>query len=113
TLEKGQQTLEKGQQTLEKGQQTLEKGQQTLEKGQQTLEKGQQTLEKGQQALEKGQLNIEIRLENEVIEKIRALFDGWQAHEEKFARIINTLDDISIDVRYLVARVVKLEKLAK
>jgi uncharacterized protein YoxC len=70
-------------------------------------------VEKGQQALEKGQLKIEIRLENEVIEKIKVLFDGWQAHEDKLARIIDTLDDISTDVRYLVARVVKLEKLAK
>lgn len=56
---------------------------------------------------------METRLKSEVIEKIRVLFDGWQAHEDKIARIIDALDDISTDMRYLVARVVKLEKLAK
>lgn len=77
--------------------------------------------------LETGQRRIEMRMENEVIEKIRAVFDGWKAHEEKLERVMSTLqehetklehvinvvDDISTDTRYLVARVAKLEKLAK
>jgi len=49
----------------------------------------------------------------EVIEKIRALFDDREAQNERFNCINDKLADISTDVRYLVARVISLEKLAK
>ncbi len=63
--------------------------------------------------VEKGQLKIETRLENEVIEKIRALFDDREVQNAKLEQIIAREDNISADINYLVSRVVRLEKMAK
>ncbi len=70
--------------------------------------------------LKQRQLKLETRIETELIDKTRILFDGWQLHEEKIDRVegkldqvIDKLDDLSTDTRYLVGRVAKLEKLAK
>ncbi|NPV29923.1 MAG: hypothetical protein HPY58_09790 [Firmicutes bacterium] len=67
-------------------------------------------------ALQKGQLRLETRLENEVIDKVRALFDGFTLRGEQIERLQKRLDQrldsIETDTRYLVARVAML-KLAK
>ncbi|NPV54900.1 MAG: hypothetical protein HPY71_15530 [Firmicutes bacterium] len=63
--------------------------------------------------VEKGQLRLEARLETEVIDKVRALFDDREVQNDRLDRIESKLDDISTDTRYLVARVAKLEKSAK
>ena len=86
--------------------QDLAAGQKQLTDGQKDICKDLTKLETSMGSLEKGQLRLETRMENEVIDKIRALFDTWQVHEDK-------LDDISTDTRYLVARVAKLEKTAR
>ena len=63
--------------------------------------------------VEKNQLRLEMRMENEIINSIKALLDGYKTHEERLDRIEDKVDDVSTDVRYLVARVTRLEKLAK
>jgi len=40
----------------------------------------------------------ETRMENEVIDKIRVLFDGFQQHEEKLDRIEQKVDAISVSI---------------
>lgn len=63
--------------------------------------------------LKKGQLRLETRMENEVIEKIRILFDARQAGEERLDQINGRLDSIETGTDYLVARVAQLEKVAR
>lgn len=77
------------------------------------LEDGQKELKTDASELKKGQLRLETRMENEVIEKIRALFDARQAEEEKLDQINGRLDNIETDTGYLVARVAQLEKAAR
>lgn len=64
-------------------------------------------------SLERGQLKLETRIENEVIDKIRALFDDRDLQNTRLNRIENKVESIGIDTGYLVARVARLEKAAK
>ncbi|MDQ0287800.1 DNA anti-recombination protein RmuC [Desulfofundulus luciae] len=85
------------------------------------LEQGQQQLEKELKAAIKNVDNkvdkLGLRLENEVIDKVRALFDGFALRGDQIERLQKHLDErldsIETDTRYLVARVARLEKLAK
>ena len=77
------------------------------------LEDGQKELKSDVSDLNKGQLRLETRMENEVIEKIGALFDTREVTNDNFAKIMEKLDSIEIDTGYLVSRVARLEKLAK
>jgi len=71
------------------------------------------SLEHGQTRLENKVDKLEIRMENEVINKIRALFGDREAQNERLDRIESKVDSTEIDTHYLVARVSRLEKLAK
>ncbi|NPV27639.1 MAG: hypothetical protein HPY81_09435, partial [Firmicutes bacterium] len=73
-------------------------------------------LEAGQSRLETRLDKVEVKLEKEVSDRIRILFDAWKVHEDNFREArakLEKLDDIALDVRYLVARVTMLEKAAK
>lgn len=67
--------------------------------------------------LKKGQLSIETRIESEVIDKVRALFDGYTLRGDQIENLQKhldqRLDSIEIDTGYLVARVARLEKVTK
>ncbi len=84
--------------------------------------------------LERYQLKLDNLIENEVLLKISALFDGQVSHDQRFdrieekqashdqrfdrqdgrlGRVEEKLEDISIDAGYLVARVAELETLAR
>ncbi|KJS02633.1 MAG: hypothetical protein VR68_02615 [Peptococcaceae bacterium BRH_c4a] len=110
-------SLEQGQKELRHGQQALEAGQKELTQGQQALEAGQLELTQGQDRLENKVDKLEIRMESEVIEKIRTLFDGYSHRGDQIERlqkhIDQRFDSIEIDTGYLVSRVARLEKLAK
>lgn len=130
-LKQGQQELKQSVQTLEKGQQALEQGQQELRQSVRTLEQGQQELRQSVRALEQGQQELktsvcrvetrveklELRLENEVINKIGALFNGYSLRGDQIERLQKHLDErldrIESDTRYLVTRVARLEQLVK
>ena len=108
--------LEQGQNRLAERQIRLEEQIASLEQGQVRLEQRLDSVEDCLGFVEKSQLKLETRLENEVIEKIRILFDARQVHEEKMQLLPylnNTVERILIDTSYLVTRVTKLEKLAK
>lgn len=131
SLELGQQELKQSGQALKQGQQELKQSVQTLEKGQQALEQGQQELRQSVRALEQGQQELktsvcrvetrveklELRLENEVINKIGALFNGYSLRGDQIERLQKHLDErldrIESDTRYLVTRVARLEQLVK
>lgn len=67
--------------------------------------------------VEKIQVRFETRVENEVIDKIRILFDGYSLRGDQIENLQKHLDErldsIESDTRYLTSRVAKLEKLAK
>jgi len=115
-LEQGQNRLEERQVRLEERIASLEQGQARLEHRLDSVEHRLDSVEDRLGSVEKSQLKLESRLENEVIEKIRILFDAWQVHEEKIQLLPylnNTVERILIDTSYLVTRVTKLEKLAR
>ncbi|MDO7787635.1 hypothetical protein [Desulforamulus aquiferis] len=64
-------------------------------------------------SLEKSQLRFETSIENEIIDKIRALFDAREITNEQLTKVIEKLDRIEVDTSYLANRVSTLEKLAK
>jgi len=72
-----------------------------------------QELRHGQERLGNKVDKLEIRMENEVIDKIRVIFDTDKVREEKLNQVIEKLDSIEIDTGYLVSRVYRLEKMAK
>ncbi|MFA4884763.1 MAG: hypothetical protein WC601_03105 [Desulfotomaculaceae bacterium] len=72
-----------------------------------------QELRQGQEKLGNKADKLEIRMENEVIDKIRVLFDADKVREEKLNQVVEKLDSIEIDTGYLVSRVSRLEKMAK
>jgi len=96
---------------------SLDQGQQELRHGQQSLDQGQQELKTGIQKVESKVDKLELRMEDEAFNKIGALFDGYSLTGDQIERLQKHLDErldsIENDTRYLVARVARLEKLAK
>ena len=88
-------------QALAEGQKQLTEGQKQLTDGQNQLTRGQNQLSERLNLLERGQTRLEIRLENEVIEKIHALFDAIDVHLEYFASIKDNLARIEDRVGFL------------
>lgn len=141
SLDNGQRTLQDGQKALQDGQNALQGGQNALQDGQKALEDGQKAIwekltehdgilgtllertssvemrlgnvENRLEGVEKNQARLELRIENEVIEKIRALFDDREVQNNRFDIIENKLEGVSLDLRYLVTRVIRLEQVAK
>ncbi|MEW6697489.1 MAG: hypothetical protein ACOY35_08270 [Bacillota bacterium] len=56
---------------------------------------------------------LELRIENEVADKIRGLYDFREVNNDQFTKVIEKLESIEIDTGYLVSRVARLEKMAK
>ncbi len=69
------------------------------------------------QKLEKKVDNLELRMEEEVFNKIGALFNGHSLRGNQIDNLREYLDErfdrIEADTRYLVTRVAKLERLVK
>jgi predicted nucleic acid-binding Zn-ribbon protein len=107
-LQVGQQGLRQDVQALQQDVQSLQQGQQGLRQDVQALQVGQQGLRQDVQALQEGQKRIEIRMENEVIEKISALFDGFSLRGNQIDNLKKHLDDrfddIVQDLNYLVRK---------
>ncbi|NPV72884.1 MAG: hypothetical protein HPY89_03645 [Pelotomaculum sp.] len=96
---------------------SLEEGQKQLTNTVQSLEQGQQELKTSVQKIESKVDRLELRLENEAFYKIGALFDGFSLRGDQIENLKKHIDErfdsIETDTRYLVARVARLEKLAK
>lgn len=76
-----------------------------------------QALRLGQERLETKVGELELRMENEVIEKVCALYDGFNLRGDQIENLQKhleqRLDSIEIDIGYLVSKVARLEKIAK
>jgi hypothetical protein len=83
------------------------------EKFQELILQQLQALINGQKEIRKDITKLETRIENEVMNKLGAFFDAREVQNDRFDRICEAIDAISTDTRYLVARVAKLERLAK
>lgn len=81
------------------------------------LSDGQSRIESRMDRLETKVDKLELSLESEVIEKVRILFDGYTMRGDQIENLQRhldqRLDSIEIDTGYFVARVARLEKLAK
>ena len=113
-IEKGQARLENRLDTLdtlENRLDTLENRLDTIENRLDTIENRLDTIENRLDVLENGQTRIELRLENEIIPKITALFDGYQLRGDQIENLKLYLDGrleaIALDINYLIGRVVR------
>jgi len=90
-LEKGQKRLEDGQaaqgERLERVEQRLNGLEQRLNGLEKSVEQRFDGLEKGQEGLQKQVTRLELRLESEAFDKIKALFDARQVHLDYFTEI--------------------------
>ena len=104
-LEEGQKSLTENYQSLAEGQRILTEGQRKLESKVDKLETRIGNIEEGQNEmksdiveLNKGQLRLETRMENEVIEKIRGLYEFREIQTEVNERILAALDRIEAKI---------------
>ncbi|KNZ69010.1 hypothetical protein Tfer_2372 [Thermincola ferriacetica] len=86
---------------IKEGQQRLEGRMDKLEEGQQRLEGRMDKLEEGQQRLEGRMDKLESKIETEITDKIRALYDFREVQADINNRIITTLDRIEAKVDVL------------
>ena len=86
--------LTEGQRILTEGQQKLEPKVDKLETRIGNIEEGQNEMKSDIAELNKGQLRLETRMENEVIEKIRGLYEFREVQTEVNERILAALDRI-------------------
>lgn len=93
--------------------QALAEGQLRLETRMDSLDTNMNSLDTRMDSLDKGQLCLETRIENEVIDKIRGLYDFREVTNDQVTKVMDKLDSIEIDTGYLVSRVARLEKMAK
>jgi predicted nuclease with TOPRIM domain len=116
-LRTGQVELRTDVDVLITGQVELRSGLDELRIGQDVLTQDVGDLKLGQKMLENKVDKLEVRMENEVIEKISVLFDGHNLRGEQIKDLKTHFDErfdrIETDTRYLVSRVSRLENLAK
>ncbi len=73
-----------------------------------------QTLKKGQEKIETKVDKLELRIENEVVEKIRGLYDDRSVNQDYFASIKDSLARIEDRVEFLARQNVEhFDKLQK
>lgn len=107
----GQKQLVEHQKQITENIELIEKGQARLENRLDSLENRLDSLENRFNVLENVQTRIELRLENEIIPKITALFDGYQLRGNQIENLKLYLDSrleaIALDINYLIGRVVR------
>lgn len=85
-----------------------------LKASQEKLVSANQELKDGQEDLAKKVALLGVRIENEVIDKVNALFDARSVYLDYFASIKNTLAKIEQKVEYIthknIEAIVKLEE---
>jgi len=117
SLAEGQKYLAEEQKNLVEGQKDLAEVQKNLVEGQKDLAEVQKNLVEGQKEIRQDLVRLEYRMENEVIEKIGALFDGYTLRGEQIEDLKKhfeeRLNSIETDTGYLVSRVARLEKIVR
>lgn len=89
---------------LSRGQQAQNQRLQRLEDGQEALRTEVAGLQAGQEALQNRLVALGVRLENEVFEKIRALFDARQVHLDYFESLRDALSRVEENLDHLIRR---------
>ncbi len=89
---------------LSRGQQAQNQRLQRLEDGQEALRADVAGLQTGQEALQNRLVALGVRLENEVFEKIRALFDARQVHLDYFESLRDALSRVEENLDHLIRR---------
>ena len=78
-----------------------------------SLPKGQTRLETRIASPDQNQLKLENRIENEIIEIIRALYDARSVQEDIHSKIIDTLDRIEAKLDVLQMETTSIRKAIK
>ena len=68
------------------------------------------SLKEGQAMLEQKFDKMAVKIENELVDKTRALFDGREVHNDRFELLMNKLDGVAKDTSFLVREVSVLKK---
>lgn len=97
TLQQQSQVLQQHGKILEQQGEALQQQSSQLD----SLQKGQTTLESHIDLLDSNQIKLETRIENEIIEKIRALYDARSVQNDINTRIIDTLERIETKIDVL------------
>jgi len=113
TLNQRVENLEEGQKVLTERFDKLEEGQKELTGRFDKLEEGQKELTGRVGRIEEGLLRLETRLENEVVGKIGALFDGFSLRGDQIEHLKKhldeRLDEISLDINYFIGKTARHE----
>lgn len=110
TLNQRVDSLEGGQNELKSDVSDLKKGQSQFENRMDSLENRIENLEHKTDKIDSGLLKLETRLENEVIEKIRALYDDRSVNQDYFASIRNNQARIEEKLDILVSRAINQDR---
>lgn len=101
--------LEQGQEALRADVTGLQEGQARLEKGQESQGQELKALRSDVARLEKGQQRLELRLEHEVIEKVKVLFDAHSLHLDYFESIRDSQARIEESLDMIFGQLAKLD----
>lgn len=110
-LENRIEALDNRMEVLENRLDSLGNRMEVLENRMESVENRMEALENRMDSLENRQAKLELRLENEVIPKISALFDGYQLRGDQIENLKQyfdeRLDAIALDINFLIGRVVR------
>ncbi|NHM28892.1 hypothetical protein G7K71_18385 [Desulfofundulus sp. TPOSR] len=113
SLEEGQQELVKRVAGLEEGQQELARRVGNLEEGQRNFAGRMERIETRMDKLGSHLNRLELRIEEEIIDKIRALFDGYNLRGDQIGSLRKHLDErldvMALDINYLVRKTAQQE----
>jgi cell division protein FtsB len=109
TLQQQSQVLQQHGKILEQQGEALQQQSSQLD----SLQKGQTTLESHIDLLDSNQIKLETRIENEIIEKIRALYDARSVQNDINTRIIDTLERIETKIDVLQMETAHVRKLKR
>ncbi|MEG6522407.1 hypothetical protein [Desulfotomaculum sp. 1211_IL3151] len=87
----------------------LEKSQLKMDHRLSSLENGQVKMTDRLNSLEKGLQKVETRIENELTEKIRGLYDSREVTNDKFDQILNKLTDLENTSDYVLLKLAQHE----
>ncbi|MCL6448050.1 MAG: hypothetical protein K6U04_07870 [Armatimonadetes bacterium] len=106
-------SVEKGQARLENRIELLDNRMEMLENRMEMLENRMEVIENRMESLENRQTKLELRLENEVVPKINALFDGYQLRGDQIENLKQHFDDrldaLAFDVNFAISGMIRHE----
>ena len=109
-LKKGQSRLENRMDSLDNRMENLDNRMDSLDNRMENLENRMENLEHKTDRIDSGLLKLESRMENEVIDKIRGLYDDRSVNQDYFASIRNNQARIEEKLDILVSRAIKQDR---